>query len=61
MNTLIKILIVIVITLLVGAVIKIGMAKEEKVACKKLEYQAQNYKGFYYTKDEALMCGLGVD
>jgi len=56
MNTLIKILIAVAIITFFVMIAKVGIAKQEKVECYKLQKQAQEYKDFYITPEENEMC-----
>lgn len=56
MNTLIKILIAIAIIAFFVSIAKVGIARQEKVECYKLQKNAQLYTDFYITTEEDVMC-----
>lgn len=55
MNTLIKILIAIAIIAFFVSIAKVGIARQEKVECYKLQSQ-EEYQYFYITEAENEMC-----
>ncbi len=64
MNTIIKILIVVAVIAFCLTITKVGIARQEKVNCNKLQKYATEYNDFYITKIQNETCfnhGIQID